>query len=404
MKNFVKIFFVLTLALFTTQSIAQDKNNPWQFSFGVSALNFNGTNYPGDNTSLFNEYFNVTDHWNTQSSFSTVTLTRYAENGYSFGVRASINKFSKIGDAPPISPMTMISADLVLTKTLSALTFYNIEPYIEVGAGQSFVGNNNDYTLNAGAGLSYAVSDKVHLKFNTVYRNNKKNDGIVNYAPKIIPHFQHNLSIAVNFGGKDSDGDGIADPNDACPEVAGLAKFNGCPDSDGDGIEDGKDSCPNEAGLRKFNGCPDSDGDGIADPNDKCPTEAGPADNAGCPNPTAEAIEMLNELGAVVQFELNKSNLRDDAIELLLSVYEIMSKYGNTSFMIEGHTDSSGPKAFNKKLSLERAESVKSHLVSKGVEGDRLSTTGFGEDNPKESNSTRKGRIANRRVEFKVVE
>jgi len=464
MKNFVKIFFVFTLALFTTQSWTQDKNNPWQFSFGVSALNFNGTNYPSDkptldlSSSLFNEYFNVTDHWNVQSSFSTFTLTRYAENGYSFGVRASINKFSKLGDSPVITPKTMISADLMVTKTLSTLTFFNIEPYIEVGAGQSFVGNNNDYTLNAGAGLSYAMSDKVDLKFNTVYRNNKKNDGIVDYAPNIIPHFQHNLSVAVNFGGKDtdkdgiydrhddcpsvpglaefngcpdddgdgienskdacpndagllefngcpdSDGDGIADPNDACPEVAGLAKFNGCPDSDGDGIEDGKDSCPNEAGLRKYNGCPDSDGDGIADPNDKCPTEAGPADNAGCPNPTAEAIEMLNELGAVVQFEFNKSNLRDDAIDLLLSVYEIMSKYGNTSFMIEGHTDTSGPKAFNKKLSLERAESVKSHLVSKGVEGDRLSTAGFGEDNPKESNNTRKGRIANRRVEFKVVE
>ena len=464
MKNFVKIFFVFTLALFTTQSWTQDKNNPWQISYGVSALNFNGTNYPSDkptldlSSSLFNEYFNVTDHWNVQSSFSTFTLTRYAENGYSFGVRGSINKFSKLGDSPVITPKTMISADLMVTKTLSTLTFFNIEPYIEVGAGQSFVGNNNDYTLNAGAGLSYAMSDKVDLKFNTVYRNNKKNDGIVDYAPNIIPHFQHNFSVAVNFGGKDtdkdgiydrhddcpsvpglaefngcpdddgdgienskdacpndagllefngcpdSDGDGIADPNDACPEVAGLAKFNGCPDSDGDGIEDGKDSCPNDAGLRKYNGCPDSDGDGIADPNDKCPAEAGPVDNAGCPNPTAEAIEMLNELGAVVQFEFNKSNLRDDAIDLLLSVYEIMSKYGNTSFMIEGHTDTSGPKAFNKKLSLERAESVKSHLVSKGVEGDRLSTAGFGEDNPKESNNTRKGRIANRRVEFKVVE
>ena len=67
-----------------------------------------------------------------------------------------------------------------------------------------------------------------------------------------------------------------------------------------------------------YNGCPDSDGDGISDPNDKCPNEAGPADNAGCPNPTAEAIEKLNELGAVVQFEFNKSNLRDDAVELLL--------------------------------------------------------------------------------------
>ena len=463
MKNFVKIFFVLTLALFTTQSIAQDKNNPWQFSFGVSALNFNGTNYTSPSASidlgpsLFNEYFNVTDHWNVQSSFSTVTLTRYAENGYSIGFRASVNKFSKLGDTS-ITPKTIITGDLVLTKTLSALTFCSLEPYIELGAGQSFVGGDNDYHLNAGAGVSYAVSDKVHLKLNTIYRHNKKNNGIVSYVPDVIPHFQHNLSVAINFGGKDtdkdgvydrhddcpsvpglpefngcpdddgdgienskdacpnaagllefngcpdSDGDGIADPNDACPDVAGLAKFNGCPDSDGDGIEDGKDACPDAAGPRKFNGCPDSDGDGIADPDDKCPNEAGPSDNSGCPNPTAEAIEKLNELGAVVQFEFNKSNLRDDAIELLLSVYEIMAKYGNTNFLIEGHTDSSGPKAFNKKLSLERAENVKSHLVSKGVEGDRLSTAGFGEDNPKESNNTRKGRIANRRVEFKVVE
>ena len=463
MKNFVKIFFVFTLALFTTQSWTQDKNNPWQFSFGVSALNFNGTNYTSPSASidlgpsLFNEYFNVTDHWNVQSSFSTVTLTRYAENGYSIGFRASVNKFSKLGDTS-ITPKTIITGDLVLTKTLSALTFCSLEPYIELGAGQSFVGGDNDYHLNAGAGVSYAVSDKVHLKLNTIYRHNKKNNGIVSYVPDIIPHFQHNLSVAINFGGKDtdkdgiydrhddcpsvpglpefngcpdddgdgienskdacpnaagllefngcpdSDGDGIADPNDACPDVAGLAKFNGCPDSDGDGIEDGKDACPDAAGPRKFNGCPDSDGDGIADPDDKCPNEAGPSDNSGCPNPTAEAIEKLNELGAVVQFELNKSNLRDDAIELLLSVYEIMAKYGNTNFLIEGHTDSSGPKAFNKKLSLERAENVKSHLVSKGVEGDRLSTAGFGEDNPKESNNTRKGRIANRRVEFKVVE
>ena len=449
--------------MFTTQSWTQDKNNPWQFSFGVSALNFNGTNYTSPSASidlgpsLFNEYFNVTDHWNVQSSFSTVTLTRYAENGYSIGFRASVNKFSKLGDTS-ITPKTIITGDLVLTKTLSALTFCSLEPYIELGAGQSFVGGDNDYHLNAGAGVSYAVSDKVHLKLNTIYRHNKKNNGIVSYVPDVIPHFQHNLSVAINFGGKDtdkdgvydrhddcpsvpglpefngcpdddgdgienskdacpnaagllefngcpdSDGDGIADPNDACPDVAGLAKFNGCPDSDGDGIEDGKDACPDAAGPRKFNGCPDSDGDGIADPDDKCPNEAGPSDNSGCPNPTAEAIEKLNELGAVVQFELNKSNLRDDAIELLLSVYEIMAKYGNTNFLIEGHTDSSGPKAFNKKLSLERAENVKSHLVSKGVEGDRLSTAGFGEDNPKESNNTRKGRIANRRVEFKVVE
>ena len=87
-----------------------------------------------------------------------------------------------------------------------------------------------------------------------------------------------------------------------------------------------------------------------------------------------------------------------------MAVYNIMSKYGNTNFLIEGHTDTSGPKSFNNKLSLDRANEVKDHLVEKGVDSNRLSTVGYGEDKPKESNSTRKGRIANRRVEFKVSE
>ena len=52
--------------------------------------------------------------------------------------------------------------------------------------------------------------------------------------------------------------------------------------------------------LQAYGGCPDTDGDGVSDQNDKCPEIAGPADNNGCPNPTAEAIEKLNALGAVV--------------------------------------------------------------------------------------------------------
>ena len=173
-------------------------------------------------------------------------------------------------------------------------------------------------------------------------------------------------------GCADSDGDGVADPNDKCPSVAGLSKFDGCPDSDGDGIEDSKDECPNAAGPAGYGGCPDTDGDGVSDQNDKCPEISGPADNNGCPNPTAEAIEKLNALGAVVQFELNKSNIKSEDLDLLLAVYEIMSTYGNTNFLIEGHTDTSGPKAFNSKLSLDRANEVKSHLVDKGVEANRL--------------------------------
>jgi hypothetical protein len=86
------------------------------------------------------------------------------------------------------------------------------------------------------------------------------------------------------FGKKieaDSDGDGISDPNDKCPTVVGVSRYDGCPipDSDNDGINDELDKCPNQAGTAKYDGCPvpDTDNDGINDENDKCPTVAGTA-------------------------------------------------------------------------------------------------------------------------------
>ena len=472
MNNFVKIFFVFSMIFFTTKSLSQDKNNPWQISVGTSAVNFYGTAQEGlcnGCNDLFQDYFEVDKYWNIQTFFSTASIARYADNGFSIGIRASLNKFDQIGNTNAIPgyvdgkgpEKTMITTDLFVSKAFPKLTFFKFAPFLEGGVGQANVDDTNAYTLNAGMGVDFPIGNKAFIKLNTVYRKAFENDGgpkTVYYAPGVNTHWQHNVSLAINFGGKDSDadgiydqhddcpfepgleefngcpdtdgdgvpdkddscpttagmaefngcadtdGDGIADPNDKCPNVAGLAKFGGCPDTDGDGIEDAKDACPEVPGLRRFRGCADTDGDGIADPKDKCPNEAGPADNEGCPNPTEEAIEALNRLGATVQFELNKADLKPEAIELLISVYDIMTKFGNTNFSIEGHTDTSGPKAFNQKLSEDRAEKVKSHLVEKGVDGTRLSTKGFGEDSPKASNNTRDGRITNRRVEFKVVE
>jgi len=460
------------MIFFTTKSLSQDKNNPWQISVGTSAVNFYGTAQEGlcnGCNDLFQDYFEVDKYWNIQTFFSTASIARYADNGFSIGIRASLNKFDQIGNTNAIPgyvdgkgpEKTMITTDLFVSKAFPKLTFFKFAPFLEGGVGQANVDDTNAYTLNAGMGVDFPIGNKAFIKLNTVYRKAFENDGgpkTVYYAPGVNTHWQHNVSLAINFGGKDSDadgiydqhddcpfepgleefngcpdsdgdgipdkddscpttagmaefngcadtdGDGIADPNDKCPDVAGLAKFGGCPDTDGDGIEDAKDACPEVAGLRRFRGCADTDGDGIADPKDKCPNEAGPADNDGCPNPTEEAIEALNELGATVQFELNKADLKPEAIELLISVYDIMTKFGNTNFSIEGHTDTSGPKAFNQKLSEDRAEKVKSHLVEKGVDGTRLSTKGFGEDSPKVSNNTRDGRITNRRVEFKVVD
>ncbi len=81
----------------------------------------------------------------------------------------------------------------------------------------------------------------------------------------------------------DIDKDGVIDEEDDCPEIPGLAQYNGCPDTDGDGIPDHKDLCPDIAGSASGQGCPDSDGDGVIDPEDECPNLPGPAENNGCP-------------------------------------------------------------------------------------------------------------------------
>lgn len=91
----------------------------------------------------------------------------------------------------------------------------------------------------------------------------------------------------------DSDGDGVADPSDHCPWVAGDPKNMGCPgkiDSDQDGLTDDVDMCPFMYGLPVQSGCPDTDGDGIADIDDACPTVYGAMNLMGCPDSDRDGI------------------------------------------------------------------------------------------------------------------
>jgi formylglycine-generating enzyme required for sulfatase activity len=84
---------------------------------------------------------------------------------------------------------------------------------------------------------------------------------------------------------RDSDGDGIPDRNDACPEEYGRALTAGCPDGDEDGIPDREDKCPYRKGPTNWQGCPDTDADGLPDHEDKCPRQPGQLADGGCPPP-----------------------------------------------------------------------------------------------------------------------
>jgi OOP family OmpA-OmpF porin len=205
-------------------------------------------------------------------------------------------------------------------------------------------------------------------------------------------------------GCPDTDNDGIADPDDECPDFAGTKDNKGCPekDSDGDGVPDKIDKCPDSRGLRVYNGCPDSDGDGIEDSRDKCPDVPGTVATGGCPEITKEDKDVLNSAMRSVNFETGKSELLSDSKLILDKIADILNKYSSYDMIISGHTDDDGDEVLNQKLSESRAKACYDYLISKGVSITRLEYIGYGESKPIVPNKS-DAKFLNRRVEFNLV-
>jgi len=210
----------------------------------------------------------------------------------------------------------------------------------------------------------------------------------------------------------DSDGDGVYDTFDKCPDTpAGVeVDKDGCPiDSDGDGVPDYLDKCPDTPeGLAVLpDGCPiDSDMDGVPDSVDQCPgTPAGViVDSTGCP--IAQRITDKITLSDNVRYESGSAELSPAAQEILDDVVQSLRAYPETRIEIRGFTDATGPADFNMELSQRRADAVLQYLVSQGIDVDRMTARGFGE-NPDyfvADNATPEGRQKNRRVEIISVD
>lgn len=103
-----------------------------------------------------------------------------------------------------------------------------------------------------------------------------------------------------------------------------------------------------------------------------------------------------------IAFETGKSSLNSDIYPALNSVAKVLEEYGDTQLIINGHTDSTGSRAINEKLSIERATSVLVYLRGLGADSARMDAYGFGPDVPKCSNDTKDGRACNRRVELEL--
>jgi OOP family OmpA-OmpF porin len=144
----------------------------------------------------------------------------------------------------------------------------------------------------------------------------------------------------------------------------------------------------------------------VPDYLDKCPgTPRGvPVDDNGCP-PTGVVIRGDEwAVEGQILFDINKDTLKSDAKALLDRVVAYLAKNPQWHVEIQGHTDSTGPAAWNDTLSKMRAESVMHYLVSNGINASRLTAKGFGSSEPVASNDTREGRQQNRRVDFRPFE
>jgi outer membrane protein OmpA-like peptidoglycan-associated protein len=468
MKQLDKILIVLMLVL-VFNSNAQNKNNPWALSFGVNAVDTRTSASPFENNFFenhFSQLFNVSENWNILPSISYLSVGRSVGNNFSVGLQGSINKIDKMVNfnAKENRYVATNPGDLmyygldanVRYSLMSLIKSKTIDPSLALGGGYTWLGDTSFASANAGAGLTFWFTENVGLSLASTYKMAIGN----RTDPNFRSHFQHTAGLTFQFGGKDTDGDGIYDKEDACPEVAGLKQFNGCPDTDGDGIIDGSDACPTEFGLAAFNGCPDKDGDGIADKDDACPdskgiaafkgcpdtdgdgiadkddkcptvsgpktnggcpvldadkdgvadkdddcpTVAGPASNKGCPEATPEVVEDLKIEARAVYFDSGKSTLKAGNTPARLdAMKEILKNYPNAKFRVEGHTDNDGSVEYNQKLSEDRANAVKNALVERGIKEANLSTVGFGESQPISSNKTKAGKAKNRRTEVRPV-
>lgn len=237
---------------------------------------------------------------------------------------------------------------------------------------------------------------------------------------------------------QDTDGDGVPDKKDACPDEPGLKENKGCPegivppekafrlDRDKDGILNDVDKCPDLAGTEEEEGCPpnphktienlnmspkvqaiklenppmpaifeaqtppteisasqpnrDADHDGVKNSEDKCPFTPGTKSKLGCPDLSETETNILHSIEEDVTFETIQSKLSENAKASLeaLSVM-ITIPFPNTSVRFSVYADEYGWHQDNVNLSIERGKSIEKYLIEKGIDRSRIRLQYFGD-------------------------
>ena len=175
---------------------SQDENNPWQFSFGINAIDLNA-----------DEFFAVDENWNVSSGLSMFTLSKYLGDNISLGISGSVNSISKFSDgAEFINDATYFAGDLILKYSLAeALNCENMEPFVGLGLGKTWMDSLSFMTSNASLGMNYWFSDVWGLTAQADYKLNMSENGRGNTVMLDEGEtMRYSLGFTVKFGGKDN--------------------------------------------------------------------------------------------------------------------------------------------------------------------------------------------------------
>tara|TARA_B110000003_G_scaffold41912_1_gene39099 strand:- start:1612 stop:2220 length:609 start_codon:yes stop_codon:yes gene_type:complete len=174
MKKFTIILLNILLTFSYSTLQAQDENYPWQFSFGINAVDLDA-----DTSTSFNEFFDIDENWNVSSGLSMFTLSKYLGDNFSLGLSGSVNSISKFAeDREFLNDASYFSADLMLKYSLAeALNCENMEPFVGVGLGNTWMDSSSWMTSNASLGMNYWFSQIWGLTGQVDYKLNMSENG-----------------------------------------------------------------------------------------------------------------------------------------------------------------------------------------------------------------------------------
>ena len=303
-----------------------------------------------------------------------IELTPSTQFQVEYGV-SNTDAISGQGNPSLDAEQEMISGNFLIgTEEFTGYTDSALKPYVLVGAGQSkievenaagnFVTGSKDTIGNLGLGAMYRINNALSLRGEARAIHNFDNNWWEGMAL---------AGLEVVLGGHLAPAVAVPPMQEPMVDTPPIVVIESDLDSDGDGVPDSIDACP---------GTPMN----VV------------VDERGCPVPVDITDELKMELR--VFFDNDKSAIKTQYKPEIAKVAEKMREYPNSTARVEGHASKTGPSArYNQRLSEARAVAVKSMLTNEfGIAPNRLSTVGYGYDQPIADNNTEEGRAMNRRV------